>query len=225
MVYRDEAGLDRRARLVESLSRSGLDDASRQEIETEIAVGDRERRAAARLHLPLVAQAKIASPCPEIWETMQGEGAVRACSRCDQEVFDLGAMTLMEADTLIRDRVGQRTCIRLHRRTDGTMMFADCEVGASGVRTRRIGVALASLAIGASAAASMATLDEPYRDTGHGRTFVAVDDPYYAHLPSLAQPEMMMGEMMAMPVPSEAADSPPLGSPGYILTSPPRHGR
>ncbi len=221
MAYRDESGLDRRAALVEALSTRALDEEARQQLETELAVGDRERRAAARRHLPLVAQARIASPCPEIWEAMAGDGAIRACSRCDQEVFDVGAMTLADADALLRARVGQRTCVRLHRRTDGTMMFADCEVGASGVRAQRIGVALASIAIGASALAAITTLDEPYRDPVRG-PFSATDDAYYAHLSSLAPPVATMDEMQSFAhAAGDPPESPPLGSPGYILTSPP----
>jgi hypothetical protein len=216
MAYRDDAGLDRRARLVEALAKHPSGD-ERQALETELAVADRARRVEARRHLPTVASARIASPCPEIWETMIGEGAVRACSRCDQEVFDLGAMTLAQADALIRSRTGERTCARLRRRADGTMMFRDCEVGASGVRARRIGVALGALAIAAAAAASSASMG--------GRSF---------HLPTLAESvpvttytevstHYVMGALESFATaPAAMPDSPPPGAPGYIVTSPPR---
>lgn len=154
MTYRDgdDAALRRRDELAHLLSRTS-DDAQREALGAEIAEIDRQRMEAARVRLPLVARARVASPCSEAWDTMLGDGAVRNCSRCEKEVFDLSQMTLGAAEALIASRVGEQICIRLFRRADGTMMFADCEVGARGVIRRQVGAAGAALLIGGAALA------------------------------------------------------------------------
>ncbi len=158
MTYRDEgdAGILRRDALVVALATEpDLD--RRDAIAIELTTFDRARRVEARRRLPVVANARIASPCHEPFEAMSGEGAVRSCARCDQEVFDLAQMTLGQAEALIAARSAGRACVRLHKRRDGTMMFADCEVGAWGVRTRRVGAAIAAAVIASTAIAWIAS--------------------------------------------------------------------
>lgn len=154
MTYRGDGDgwLLKREALVDALrAESDLD--VREKIALELAVLDRGRRIEARRRLPLVAGAAIASPCHETFEAMVGDGAIRSCARCDQEVFDLAQMTLGQAEALIVSRSGASTCVRLRKRPDGTMMFADCEVGARGVRTRRVGLAVAAAVIASTAVA------------------------------------------------------------------------
>ena len=148
MTYRDDdaATLRRRTELARVIERGELGPAERDRAEEEIAAIDAARIEAARVRLPQVARAKIASPCSERWDTMLGDGAVRACSRCEKKVFDLSLMTLGHAEALIAQNTAGDLCVRLYRRADGTMLFSDCVVGARGVVKRdalRIGAAIA----------------------------------------------------------------------------------
>ena len=156
MTYREpeDAWLLRREALVRALvSESDLD--VREGIAVELERIDRARRMEARRRLPVVARATIASPCHEPFEAMSGGGAIRSCAKCDREVFDLAQMTLAQAEALIASRGGESTCVRLKKRLDGTMMFADCDVGARGVRTRQVGMSVAAAVIAGVAIAWM----------------------------------------------------------------------
>jgi hypothetical protein len=148
MTYRDDdaASLRPRTDLAREIERGELTPTERHDAEDEIAAIDAARIEAARARLPQVARAKIASPCSERWDTMLGDGAVRACSRCEKKVFDLSQMTLGQAEALIAENATGDLCVRLYRRADGTMLFSDCVVGARGVVKRdalRIGAAIA----------------------------------------------------------------------------------
>jgi hypothetical protein len=68
---------------------------------------------------------EIASPCTVPWEGMRGDGRVRFCGQCRQNVFNVEALSRAEAQRLIADREG-RVCLRLLRRPDGTVVTADC---------------------------------------------------------------------------------------------------
>lgn len=52
----------------------------------------------------------IAQPCNADWERMDGDGAVRFCRRCEQQVHDLSAMTEAEARAFLAR--GGQPCIR-----------------------------------------------------------------------------------------------------------------
>jgi hypothetical protein len=80
-----------------------------------------------------VSNIRIASPCHVTWNSMRerdGDPRVRHCDRCDQPVFDLNRLPLAEAEAIVRAREqGQRLCVRLYRRTDGSVLLRDCPVG------------------------------------------------------------------------------------------------
>jgi len=67
----------------------------------------------------------IASPCHAAWEEMAGNDRVRHCQECNLNVYNFAAMTEAEIATLVRSTEG-RLCARLYRRTDGTLLTADC---------------------------------------------------------------------------------------------------
>lgn len=93
----------------------------------------------------------IASPCSVPWETMTGDDRVRFCGACQLHVFDVRAMTRPEAIELIDSRLGthERTCLRLTRRRDGTLVTReDCTALA---RLRRRARWIAMCAAGALA--------------------------------------------------------------------------
>ena len=87
----------------------------------------------------------IASPCPVSWDQMAGDDSVRHCSNCGQAVYNLSSLTTEQAAELLSGAIAP--CVRLYRRTDGTVLTRDCtERRLDRVRraTRRAAVALAS---------------------------------------------------------------------------------
>ncbi|WP_157069754.1 hypothetical protein [Sandaracinus amylolyticus] len=101
-------------------------------------------RARAKVALPLLANVRVASPCPARWDQMKGDDRARHCASCDKTVFDLSAMTSDDAEALLRAHGAAPSgmCVRFYRRADGTVMTSDCSVGVA--RARRRGWALAA---------------------------------------------------------------------------------
>jgi len=113
----------------------------------------------------LLPRLRIASPCSESWEAMRGDERVRHCSRCERDVFDLSAMTRAEAETLLRGHhalpEGGLPCVRLYRRSDGTVLTADCPVGAPrkhAVQAAAVGAVMAAVVASAGSGPSAAPL-------------------------------------------------------------------
>ncbi|APR87839.1 hypothetical protein A7982_13188 [Minicystis rosea] len=96
----------------------------------------------------LLENVRIASPCTASWDAMTGDDRVRFCGQCQKNVYNLSAMPRDEAERLLAERDGAM-CVRLYRRTDGTVLTADCPVG---VRKKRVRLAL----FGAASAGVMA---------------------------------------------------------------------
>jgi len=89
----------------------------------------------ARVRLPvLLDNIRVASPCTETWSAMRGDGRVRHCGTCDQNVYDLSELTRTEAEALLREKEG-KLCARYYRRSDGAVMTKDCPSGT--LRPRR----------------------------------------------------------------------------------------
>jgi len=72
----------------------------------------------------------VASPCHADWDAMRGDERARFCPSCAKNVYNLSAMTTVEAQSLIAEKEGH-LCIRFFQREDGTMLTADCPVGAA----------------------------------------------------------------------------------------------
>lgn len=60
---------------------------------------------------------------------MSGDERVRFCGECKLNVYNLSEMSKSEAEKLLRDHEGERLCIKLHLRADGTIITQDCPVG------------------------------------------------------------------------------------------------
>jgi hypothetical protein len=96
---------------------------------------------------------RVATPCSADWDDMRsldGE-RVRFCQKCERNVYNLSALTRVEAETLVNAHEG-RMCVRFFQRDDGTMLTADCPVAVEKKRLRarvwaRISGAAASLAL------------------------------------------------------------------------------
>jgi hypothetical protein len=78
---------------------------------------------------------QIASPCHVSWDAMTGDERARFCGHCRLNVYDISQMSRAEAEAFIAGREG-RTCLRLFRRADGTVLTRDCPVGLRTVRKR-----------------------------------------------------------------------------------------
>lgn len=74
---------------------------------------------------PNLEDIEIQSPCDVPWDSLRGNERVRACGRCRENVYNISAMTRVEALRLIRANEG-RVCVRIHRRPDGTVVTGDC---------------------------------------------------------------------------------------------------
>lgn len=77
----------------------------------------------------LLSHTTVASPCPASWEAMSGNEKIRFCSECKLNVYNLSEMSKTEAEKLLRNHEGDRLCIRLYLRADGTIITRDCPVG------------------------------------------------------------------------------------------------
>lgn len=89
-------------------------------------------------------QIRIASPCSARWEDMAGDDQSRFCGHCSKNVYNFSAMTPKAVQELIEQREG-RLCARFHQRADGTILTANCAVGAHRI-VQRIRYLLASAA-------------------------------------------------------------------------------
>ena len=72
---------------------------------------------------------RVARPCRQSWEGMEGDGAVRHCQTCRKNVHNLSLMTRAEAERFVNDLKGEKACVYFYRRGDGTLLTEDCPVG------------------------------------------------------------------------------------------------
>nr|WP_293172904.1 hypothetical protein [Nannocystis sp.] len=77
---------------------------------------------------------KVASPCHESWEAMNGAGGRRFCGVCQEHVHDLSSMGHDEAQALLQARSGERLCVRYTAERDGSLRFRDLVPRASVTR-------------------------------------------------------------------------------------------
>jgi hypothetical protein len=95
---------------------------------------------------------RIASPCKMSWNDMVGDSQTRFCGGCRKSVYNLSAMTRDQAQALLDASSGD-ACVRLFRRSDGTVMTQDCKPVAAPARPSwaRVGAGAALLPHSASA--------------------------------------------------------------------------
>jgi len=91
--------------------------------------------------LPILANARIASPCSADWNDMAGDERVRFCGSCEKNVYNLTDLPTEDAEAIILEHEGN-LCVRLYQRADGTLISEDCPRGlAAARRTLRRGLA------------------------------------------------------------------------------------
>jgi hypothetical protein len=91
--------------------------------------------------LPLLDTIRIASQCPMKWEEMrtaddEGGERRRFCDHCSLHVHNIAGLTRSEAERMLHEAAGGRLCVRLFRRTDGTILTRDCPVGRAALHRR-----------------------------------------------------------------------------------------
>ncbi|AUX26488.1 uncharacterized protein SOCEGT47_070570 [Sorangium cellulosum] len=120
---------------------------------------------AARRSLALLERVRVASPCNADWDGMVGDDRVRFCDHCQKDVYNLSGMPRDEAERMIREAAGA-VCVRLYRRADGTVLTADCPVGARRRRVRQVTVAAVGGGLLAAGAALVDLLTVPVATVG-----------------------------------------------------------
>ncbi len=63
---------------------------------------------------------QIPNPCPADWQQMTGNTTRRFCDSCQKQVYDLSAMTRLQAEALVTAKGGQ-LCARFTRTADGAL--------------------------------------------------------------------------------------------------------
>jgi hypothetical protein len=122
-------------------------------LETELAHKTQELAEATRTleearavtRLPVLANIRVAAPCPAAWDAMTGDDRVRLCGQCNKNVYNLSDLTRAEAEALLVEKAG-RLCVNYYQRKDGTILLKDCSVGIS-QRRRRRAIAVGALAL------------------------------------------------------------------------------
>ncbi len=143
---------------------------------------------------------QIASPCAANWEDMVGDERSRHCSACNLKVYNLSDMSRDEATAFMAQREG-RTCVRMFKRADGTVMTRDCPVGLAAVRAKFVRLTLATvglfLALAATALAALGKLPGvgPYLSQGKLDHLQSIYSP--ALLPASSA---MMGDVCVPPM-------------------------
>jgi hypothetical protein len=120
-------------------------DARHTALEAEVARKEKERDEARRLledaksraRLPVLENIRVAAPCHVDWAQMTGDERKRHCGDCKKTVYNLSGMTRDEAEHLLVTNEGA-LCVRYFQRHDGTILLADCVVGAKRRRRRKL---------------------------------------------------------------------------------------
>lgn len=76
----------------------------------------------------LLTNLRLAAPCNKDWDNMPGDERVRFCNACSKNVYNISDMSTKDADTFLREN-GVSKCMRIFRRTDGTVINDNCPVG------------------------------------------------------------------------------------------------
>lgn len=118
---------------------------------------------------------QVASPCPAGWDSMRGNDRARTCDQCSLTVYNVEGLAESEIFDLIGDG-SERVCVRLRRRTDGTVITRDCPKGLAAYRKRIGRLASAALAtILGLVSYSAAQIRPSYNDSRGWRSEISVE--------------------------------------------------
>ena len=101
-----------------------------------------------KVQLPLLDRVQIASPCSADWDAMPGDERKRFCEQCSLHVFNIAEMTREEAEDFLKTELANsdRTCAKIFRREDGTILTKDCPVGLRRIRLKAVRALVACIA-------------------------------------------------------------------------------
>ncbi len=150
---------------------------------------------------------RIASPCKASWDEMKGDDRVRYCGQCEKNVYNLSGMRRDEATALVRERTGE-ICVRMYRRDDGTVLTADCPVGARKKNVRRLAVLVAGGGALVLAGAGLCATSMAGRHVAGG-------------LEPIPPPETVQGKPEAEPTTVGISSAPPLEPPHHLMMGAP----
>ncbi len=231
MHYRDEmdAMRARRDAIEGELVETDRSEGRWRELEGELeAVRESLEEADRELALRVLGSVRIATPCPASWDAMTGDDRVRHCALCEKNVYDLSALTAIEAVRLLAEH-GERACVRLHRRRDGTVITSDCEVGVRR-RRRRLAFAAGALVTASAVASALAPASSTVaseRVVDEGEAF-ELDERAYLRDPMSLQGEERVRDHLAWqcaigacPIPVDALPPELLGAPENVETATP----
>ena len=161
---------------------------------------------------------QIAAPCHVSWDTMTGDERQRHCQQCQLTVYNVSEMSRAEAEAFIAGREG-RTCLRLYRREDGTVLTRDCPVGIRYLR-QRLARAVAAIAgvllalVSGTLFGSIASRVSPGSLKSPANAFANwIDPPPQFH--------MLMGDIICPPLTPTAAPNPAMQEPAETPLLPP----
>lgn len=160
---------------------------------------------------------RVASPCSEKWESMQGDERTRFCAKCQLSVHNIRELGEADVVKLLAGATG-RVCGRIYQRPDGTVLTKDCPVGLAKVR-RQVGLALLTVAAlivamvgvragGPSRARNRSVFDADLRARLYDAKEYLRDTAIFGPLINRLDPLPMAGAIMAVPPPGT-------GTPGH----------
>jgi hypothetical protein len=88
---------------------------------------------------------RVAKPCSESWEAMDGDSRVRHCAACDRDVLNLAAMTPASIEAILTSG-GPLPCMRVVRLEDGGLLAAQVAPRAS-ILTRLVAAVSAAMMV------------------------------------------------------------------------------
>jgi hypothetical protein len=157
-------------------------------------------------------QIEIPIPCQVPWDSMRGDGRVRHCGQCRQNVYNIAAFSRPEAERLIAEKEG-RLCLRIFRRPDGTVITDDCRARLRAARRRGWLVFAGALLVvlWAQIAAQLVGLTGLRRLVSGGPTRSATPLAGELAPPPPASPVLPIPTMGAPPTPHEVRGKPSAG--------------
>jgi hypothetical protein len=116
----------------------------------------------------------LLSPCDEPWERMRGDDRVRRCEACARDVFDVSAMSALEAELRLLNADDAVPCVRYRRDREGDVLHQLPRSGAprpsrSLVAATALGVTLGAVA--PAAADQVAAGDAPAECIAYAAAF------------------------------------------------------
>lgn len=144
-------------------------------------------------------QIRIATPCHAKWNQMKGDDRVRHCGDCKLNVYNVAGLTNKEVqELLVKSAKGERVCMRLTRRKDGTILTSDCPVGVRIARRVRLKIAAIGVPIMSAifwlAGGVYSRAEERLMPMGSIAPATS-EQPVLMGKPAVQEPEVLMGDI------------------------------